>query len=245
MQNRKVVLILIVSTICLAALLCYVDGSINITTSPAPGGILGPMLYVNDQIYFYHADSQYHPPELDSSWTYIGTVLSQTSKWGALPVENFQENHALVKIGSEIYHSKEGSIYFNPEFGYEDEIFDDSIVVVSDGLYYQYIVKEASSIIIDRKNAFTESACLIVDNVKYQQKFSMSGDGFQLDNSYVFLGEVESVVPRTELPTENFQTNIAHINGGKIYSLPPEDQTIYDILVLVRGYSRVYFSEQR
>ena len=43
----------------------------------------------------------------------------------------------------------------------------------------------------------------------YVEKASISGDGFQLDDSYTLLGEVESVVPRTEQPTENFQTNIA------------------------------------
>ena len=247
-----------VSTICLVALFGCVstdelepeqsspDMAINATTPlPAPGGVLGPMMYVNGQIYIFHSNSQFHPLELGSDWTYIGTVQSHTSKWGALPAENFQENHNLVKIGSEIYHSTEGSVYFNPGFDYEDEIFGDSIIVLSDGIYYQYIVEEDSGIIIDRKNAFMNSACLIVNDVKYQQKASISGDGFQLDNSYIFLGEVESVVPHTELPAENFQTNIAYIDGGEIYLLPSEDQSMYDILVLVRGDSRVYFSEQR
>ena len=255
MAKKKTILILTVLLIFAVCLIALFGGNQTAepgegmyssdTTSPltiAPGGVLGPMLYVNDQIYYYHADSKYRYSELDERWSYIGSIQSQTSKYGELPTENFQGNHGLLETGSEVYHSEEEKIYFALDLGYDDEIVGDSIIVFSDGVYYQYITEEASHIIIDKKNAFIYSACLIINDTAYQRKASKAGDGFQIDDSYIFLGEVGSVVPRTERPTENFQTNLANITGGKVYLLPSDDESIYDILVLVRGDSRVYFS---
>ena len=215
------------------------------TVTPAPGtGAPAPMLYANNQMYFDHSADQTLLREIlerDNNWTCIGTIASHTT---AVPAENFQSNRDWLSVGSEVYHSNKGRICFHDGYA-SAEIFGDSLIIISDDHYYQYITREDSGTIIDIQSAFIFSACLIVNDVMYRHMGSSSGDGFRLDNSYIFLGTVESVVPRNELPTENFQTNLANIYGGSIYLMPPDSHPSWDILVHIRGDHRVYFQERR
>jgi len=195
----------------------------------APGTWL-PSVFVNNTLYFSFEHRQHHVAEPGDTWVYIGEIQSVVPQSG-MPTENFQSNHGME--GARIYHAYAGRIPITTcVWGgvLEEEIAGDSIIVVYNGQRSMYISEEA------REQAFhimdsVQRNSLMVDDVVYVLMASAFGGRFSTDGN-VFLGEVESVVSRFELPAENLQTNRETNIGARIYRL--SSNAIDDIVIIHR-----------
>ena len=85
----------------------------------------------------------------------------------------------------------------------------------------------------------------MVDDALYYRHSTEVGGLFTPDDRFIYLGRVESIVPRTQLPTENFQSNIQGMNGGRIYRLPEDYKYDYEIVIITPKGDRVYFAKTR
>lgn len=193
-----------------------------------------PMVMVNDLLYQSYDYGSHLAQKLDNSWNLIGKIesISETKQ----PTENLQANFAIA--GASVYHSSTGCFTVNPygnDFLVTDkEYFGNGIIVDYEGEYYQLIAEDEVSEVAKLRDEMSDYGQLLrVDGVTYLLRSKASGGNFKLDNNYVYLGEVISVVSEDERPTEDFQTNSLLVGvGSEIYKLPSDDISGNDLVVI-------------
>jgi len=126
---------------------------------------------------------------------HIGEVQSQVAETG-IPAENFQANHDIV--GAEVRRS---------QFGGLSVIFDESRESV-------YLIPRDPSDSNGCPGSLLRANNANAFYIPFGGIWEFSDD--TLDNTYVFIGEVQSLTETSSLPYKNFQAN-HEILGARLY----------------------------
>ena len=236
-MRRTIIAVLLLSMLTIAG--CGSTNVANSNDATVERWALPPLVFVNNTYYQMFGNLPPDISELDEIWIYLGDIQSAVPGY-KFPTENFQANHG--RIGARIYHAYDGRIPVNVcEWGdaLEEEVIGNSIIVVYEGQRYLYISEEARTEVMKILNS-VERQSLLVDGVMYSLRATAFGGNFSINDSFTFLGEVESAVSLYELPTENLQANRKIFVGMRVYRLPPDG--IDNIVVLNQWGTRHYFS---
>lgn len=193
-----------------------------------------PMVKVNEVIYQSYEYGSHLAKIIDDNWTLVGEIESVSET--RLPTANLQANFNVA--GASVYHSSNASFTVNP-YGSDflatsNEYLGDGIILDYDGVYYQLIAADDVDEVEKMRNEMKDyGQLLLLDGVTYRMRSMASGGDFKLDDSYVYLGEVRSVVPENERPVDDFQTNSLIVGvGSNIYQLPSINTSDSDIVVI-------------